>query len=99
MTARYFKVPLSLTATAWVPVVAPIDCDHFWIRAQDGQSVILESMTDRETGDEGFDDILPGGALQYLPLPCGSRRFPEGTVITYLRAQSNNCVAVATFIL
>lgn len=96
---RYLKVPLSLTSSEWVPVVSPFDADYFWIRAQDGTSVILESMTDRASGDEGFDDILPAGDLQYLPDCRPSPRFPAGTTITWLRAQSTACVAVATFIL
>ena len=87
-----------LAAGSYVPIVAPVPCDHFLIIGNADGSAMQRSSD----GTDANSYLLPaGGWYSFLAPSKGSRgstfAFQAGDVVTYLKAISGIGPAVVEF--
>jgi len=98
----YLKKRFPIDATNWTPIIAPYDCDMFWLKNIGAGSVTL-LRTDKD--DSATEDTLQTGyqesctAIHLAKGPTESAwRFPKDAVILYAKADSGTGPLVVTFI-
>lgn len=89
----------SFALNGWTPIVAPIDCDYYWvIENKDGSAMMRGSNPNDATtqyeisADESYALIVP-------PSVGNSPRFKMGDTVTYLQSTGGNGPAVVEFYL
>lgn len=96
----YVKQVVDLQVGQWTPIIAPIDCNVFWIKNPGGN---VRETTDQNPNSNSRYELLTVGTLQYLPNYLfgpimGNYRFKVGDVITNLSADSVPSTVIVTFI-
>lgn len=109
MGQNYVKQIYQLQVGTWTPIIAPIDCNVFWVQDQGGQQI--RECTDPAPNSDSPYDLIKPGVLQFLPqyVPNatmqyqastkGGTRFQSGQVITNLAADTEASTCTVTFIL
>ena len=98
----YAKVIYSIPPSVWTPIVAPIDCNDFWIKCRDNDD--MRECTDDDPTPSSPYDLIPGNVMQFLPAYTrygGAQvtRFLAGDTITHLMPDTDTaCTCVVTFV-
>jgi len=98
----YFKKRFPIDATNWTPIIAPMDCDMFWLKNVGAGTVTLlrTNASDPNTEDPlqtGFQEACT--AIHLAKGPTESTwRFPKDSVILYAKADTGTGPLVVTFI-
>lgn len=98
----YVKKRFPIDAVNWTPIVAPIDCDMFWMK-NIGVGTVTYLRTD--VADDTTEDALQTGyqeACTTIHLAKGPTestwRFPQNSVILYAKADTGTGPLVVTFV-
>jgi len=90
---------ISLSSSAWTPIVCPIDCYSFSVRCDSASIFICTDSSDPTT-----QDTIQPGMQEYLDsiwspyTRTGGCRFLAGSTIAYLKASAGTPNAVVKFV-
>jgi hypothetical protein len=91
-STMFWKRAIAVDTAAWQPVVAPIACNTWVIRAD----APINTCSDTEDPTT-FDTLAVGVQEGVLSSRGGDPRFPVGITLLFVQAQSGSTTVHATF--
>jgi hypothetical protein len=98
----YVKKRFAIDSTSWTPIIAPVDCDMFWMKNIGAGTVTylrtdpLDVMTEDHL-ETGYQESCTQVHVAKGPSES-AWRFPAGGVILYAQADTGTGPLVVTFV-